>query len=79
MSIISLASSSMGTALTSASASLRDRIASFIAYRALKAAEAELQSLDNRMLKDIGLDRSEIGSILRDRAHERENGRRLGR
>lgn len=39
-------------------------IADFICYRALQAAEAELMALDDRMLKDIGLDRSEIKSVL---------------
>lgn len=40
-------------------------IAELIIYRALRATEAELMALDDRMLKDIGLDRSEIKSVLR--------------
>jgi uncharacterized protein YjiS (DUF1127 family) len=35
-----------------------------IRYRALRAAEAELLALDDRTLVDIGLERSEIKSVL---------------
>jgi uncharacterized protein YjiS (DUF1127 family) len=41
---------------------------------ALRKAQAELNALDDRMLRDIGLDRSEIGSVLRDRGQERRRG-----
>lgn len=48
-------------------ATLRNRIQ-------LRAAEAQLHALDRRMLKDIGLDRSEIRSVLTDRTGERSIG-----
>ena len=51
-------------------------IAEFIRYRALRAAEAKLYGLDDRMLKDIGLDRSEIRSALVNAREERINGAR---
>lgn len=51
-------------------------VAEFIRYRAFKAAEARLNDLDNRMLKDIGLDRSEIRSALLNAGQERLNGAR---
>ena len=50
-----------------------------VANRALRKAEAELMALDDRMLKDIGLDRSEIGSVLMDHVQERRNGARQQR
>ncbi|MDX2154961.1 MAG: DUF1127 domain-containing protein [Hyphomicrobiaceae bacterium] len=40
-------------------------------YLALRTAHAELTALDDRTLKDIGLDRSEITSVLCDRSGER--------
>lgn len=40
-------------------------IAEVIWHRALRAAEAELMALDDRMLMDIGLERREIGAVLR--------------
>jgi uncharacterized protein YjiS (DUF1127 family) len=51
-------------------------IAKFIRYRAFRAAEARLNDLDNRMLKDIGLHRSEIRSALLNAHQERVNGSR---
>jgi len=47
-----------------------------IVDRALRKAEAELLALDDRMLKDIGLDRTEIASMLMDGAAERRNAPR---
>jgi uncharacterized protein YjiS (DUF1127 family) len=47
-----------------------------IRHRSFRAAEKELHSLDDRMLRDIGITRSEISSALVDAAHERRNGRR---
>jgi uncharacterized protein YjiS (DUF1127 family) len=55
---------------------IRRAVAEFIRYRALKVAEAKLYDLDSRMLKDIGLDRSEIRSALLNARHERINGSR---
>jgi uncharacterized protein YjiS (DUF1127 family) len=49
-------------------------IAALIADRSLRKAEAELMVLDNRLLKDIGLDRSEIRSALIDCSGERRVG-----
>jgi uncharacterized protein YjiS (DUF1127 family) len=51
-------------------------IAEFIRYRAFRAAEKKLHALDDRMLKDIGLDRSEIRSALVNAREERINGAR---
>jgi uncharacterized protein YjiS (DUF1127 family) len=51
-------------------------VAEFIRYRAFKVAEARLNDLDDRMLKDIGLNRSEIKSALLNVGHERINGAR---
>jgi uncharacterized protein YjiS (DUF1127 family) len=47
-------------------------------HRALRKAEAELYALDDRMLRDIGLDRSHIGSVLTDLARERARGIAVG-
>lgn len=51
-------------------------IAKFIRYRTLRVAEAKLLSLDDRMLRDIGLNRSEITSALLNARQERLNGAR---
>ena len=51
-------------------------VAEFIRYRAFRAAEKKLHALDDRMLKDIGLDRSEIRSALVNAREERINGAR---
>ena len=51
-------------------------VAAWLAGRALKAAEIELQALDDRMLKDLGLTRGEIGSALRE--HRRDRQQRCG-
>lgn len=52
-------------------------VAGFIRYRSFKAAEKELQALDDRMLKDIGVTRSEIRSTLIDACNERRNTWRI--
>jgi len=48
-------------------------IVGVIRYRTFRAAERELYALDDRMLKDIGIDRSEIKSALSNAANERRN------
>lgn len=55
---------------------VRKAIAALVAWRAFRRAESELMALDDHALKDIGLDRSEIGSALMDDARERRNGAR---
>ena len=44
------------------------------AHRAFRKARAQLMALDDRMLKDIGIDRSEIASALLNEKSERRNG-----
>ena len=51
--------------------------AGYIRYRSFRAAEKELHALDDRMLNDIGIDRSEITSTLINAANERRNGWRV--
>ena len=52
----------------------RQMLARLLRQRALNRAEKELMDLDDRMLRDIGLSRSEIGSAVRNPAGERING-----
>jgi uncharacterized protein YjiS (DUF1127 family) len=49
---------------------VRAHLAAYIRERAIRRAEKELMDLDDRMLRDIGLARSEIPSTVR--AAERE-------
>ncbi|ODT27271.1 MAG: hypothetical protein BGN89_15295 [Alphaproteobacteria bacterium 64-6] len=49
-------------------------IAEYIRRRAFRRAERELYMLDDRMLQDIGLCRSEITSAVRNPVQERING-----
>ncbi|MFN3745547.1 MAG: DUF1127 domain-containing protein [Hyphomicrobiaceae bacterium] len=68
---------SAGSALAAASAYVRSAIAAYIRYRTLKLAERQLLSLNDRMLRDIGLDRTEIMSALINAHGERLNGAQL--
>lgn len=52
-------------ALLATARSLRQYLARQIHQRALRSAEAALMALDDRMLRDIGLSRGEIGSAVR--------------
>lgn len=62
------------TALNAAALTLRQMLGRYIHERALRRAENELMRLDDRMLNDIGLARSEISSAVRNPAGERLNG-----
>lgn len=62
--------------LDSVALPVRHMLVSFIRQRALRRAEKELMALDSRMLRDIGLNRSEIGSAVRNPEGERLNGAR---
>ncbi len=46
---------------------LRHMARAFREWRAVRRAERELHALDDRVLKDIGIARSEIHSAVRDR------------
>lgn len=48
-------------------------VADVVRYRSFRAAEKELHALDDRMLKDIGIDRSEIRSALSSAVQQRRN------
>jgi len=50
---------------------LKRAVMALLAYRALRRAEARLMALDPWMLKDIGIDRSEIRSSLMAMDRER--------
>lgn len=47
---------------------------SWLSSARFRSAKAELMALEGHMLKDIGLDRSEIESALTNRGRERRNG-----
>ena len=66
------AESSLTSSLTGSLAAYVRRAASdLVRYRAFRKAEKELHALDDRMLKDIGIDRSEIKSVLSSSAAQR--------
>jgi len=66
------------TPLTGAAAAMAGiimkAVAGYIRYRSFRKAEKELYALDDRMLRDIGINRSEITSSLVNAANERRNG-----
>jgi len=64
---------STSTKLTSFLGFLHRMIKEVIRYRSFRAAEKELQALDDRMLHDIGIDRSEITSALLNACNERRS------
>jgi uncharacterized protein YjiS (DUF1127 family) len=63
------------TALASLSALIAESIAAYRSYRAFRRGYHQLMALDDRMLKDIGIDRTEITSALLDHENERWRGR----
>ena len=65
------------TAVTAGKRLIWRRIAETIRSRALRAAEVELLALDDRILMDIGLERSEIKSVLRIAREETSRRRPL--
>ena len=60
-----------GLSLVSPADVIRAWLNSYIRHRIFKAAREELMALDDRLLRDIGLDRSEISSALLDATGER--------
>lgn len=66
---LSQCSSALGGAVLRALHTLRT-------HRERGAARAQLMAPDDHMLKDIGLDRSEIDSVLLDTSRERSRGTR---
>lgn len=50
---------------------MRSIISAILAHREIRCSEGALHGLDDRTLKDIGLHRSEIGSVLLGRNSER--------
>ncbi len=61
------------SALSGSFGFLKQVVTEVIRYRSFRAAEKELHALDDRMLKDIGIDRSEIKSALSGAANDRRN------
>jgi len=51
---------------------MQETLSALLARR-LRRRAAELIALHDRMLENIGLDRSEIGSVLMDDTHQRTN------
>jgi hypothetical protein len=49
------------------------RFSAFVINRALRAAEGELRTLNDRMLKDIGLERRDVEGILRECVSQRKS------
>jgi uncharacterized protein YjiS (DUF1127 family) len=68
---------SASSVLAAAAAYVRSAIAAYIRYRTLKMAERQLLALNDRMLRDIGLDRTQIMSALINAHGERLNGVQL--
>jgi uncharacterized protein YjiS (DUF1127 family) len=66
--------SASAAAIATGSSFIMKALAEFLRYRAFLKAEKQLMDLDDRMLKDIGLDRSEIRSALVNARQERLNG-----
>lgn len=66
--------SAPSAAMAKGSGLLMKAIGEFLRFRAFRKAEKQLMNLDDRMLKDIGLDRTEIRSALINARHERLNG-----
>lgn len=66
------AEGTLTSSLTGSLLAVVGRIATdLVRYRSFRKAEHELHALDDRMLKDIGIDRSEITSVLSSAAQQR--------
>jgi uncharacterized protein YjiS (DUF1127 family) len=60
-------------AASSIASYVKQIVVDVVRYRSFRAAEKELHALDDRMLKDIGIDRSEIRSALSSAVQQRRN------
>lgn len=63
----------VASSIAATAAFVKAMAAAYIRHREFKAAERRLMGLDDWMLKDMGLDRSEIGSALLNPNNERRN------
>lgn len=66
--------SASSAALAAGTGYFAQMISELVRYRTFRRAERELNALDDRMLKDIGLERTEIRSALINAKQERLNG-----
>ena len=61
--------SAIGAGVATLSRAVKNLAGSFAAWRARRQAENELAQLDDRMLADLGLTRSQIAAAIEGRVH----------